>query len=149
MTSLVNEDPTASDVLGPSATTLGDMVRAAPDFQRRVAAVERRAGTMLDKRGPDSTIGPAARQMIAVRGGARIEDLVPNPASAQVSFSAGDTVWARCKATGVNPCSGKPMSFDVMDICRFADGRLVEHWGLPDRFALLHQIGALPSPKRP
>ena len=57
-----------------------------------------------------------------------------------------DTVWARSKATGVDPRSGKPVSIDVMDICRFADGRLVEHWGVPDRFALLHQTGALPPP---
>ena len=59
---------------------------------------------------------------------------------------AGDTVWARCKATGVDPRSGKPVTIDVMDICRFADGKLIEHWGVPDRFALLHQIGALPPP---
>ncbi|MHC2250718.1 ketosteroid isomerase-like protein [Bradyrhizobium embrapense] len=57
-----------------------------------------------------------------------------------------DTVWARSKATGVDPHSGKPVAIDVIDICRFADGRLVEHWGVPDRFALLHQIGALPPP---
>lgn len=62
----------------------------------------------------------------------------------------GDTVWARCKATGVDPRSGKSVTIDVIDICRFADGKLVEHWGVPDRFALLHQIGALPPPpKRP
>jgi ketosteroid isomerase-like protein len=60
----------------------------------------------------------------------------------------GDTVWARGKATGVDPRSGKPVSIDVMDICRFADGKLVEHWGVPDRFALLHQLGALPPPPK-
>jgi ketosteroid isomerase-like protein len=58
----------------------------------------------------------------------------------------GDTVWARCKATGADPRSGKSVTIDVIDICRFANGKLVEHWGVPDRFALLHQIGALPSP---
>jgi len=60
----------------------------------------------------------------------------------------GDTVWARSKATGVDPRSGKPVTIDVIDICRFADGKLVEHWGVPDRFALLHQIGALPPPPK-
>jgi ketosteroid isomerase-like protein len=60
-----------------------------------------------------------------------------------------DTVWARSKATGINPRSGKPVSIDVIDICRFADGKLVEHWGVPDRFALLYQIGALPPPPQP
>ncbi len=60
----------------------------------------------------------------------------------------GDTIWARSKATGVDPRSGKPVTIDVMDICRFVDGKLVEHWGVPDRFALLHQIGALPPPPK-
>jgi ketosteroid isomerase-like protein len=59
-----------------------------------------------------------------------------------------DTVWARSKATGVDPRSGKHVAIDVIDICRFADGKLVEHWGVPDRFALLHQIGALPPPPK-
>lgn len=61
---------------------------------------------------------------------------------------AGEMVWARSRATGVDPGSGKPVTIDVMDICRFADGKLVEHWGVPDRFALLHQIGALPPPPK-
>lgn len=59
---------------------------------------------------------------------------------------SGDAVWARNKATGFDPRSGKPVAFYVMDVCRFANGKLVEHWGVPDRFALLHQIGALPPP---
>ncbi len=64
----------------------------------------------------------------------------------EASVETGDTVWARCKATGIDPRSGKPVTIDVIDICRFADSKLVEHWGVPDRFALLHQIGALPPP---
>jgi AraC-like DNA-binding protein len=76
MTSLVNQDPAASDVLGHSAIVLGDAVRREPDFHRRVAAVERWLGTMLDARGPDDTIGMASRRMIADRGQSRIEDLV-------------------------------------------------------------------------
>jgi ketosteroid isomerase-like protein len=61
---------------------------------------------------------------------------------------SGGTVWARSRATGSDPRSGKPVSICVVDICRFENGKLVEHWGVPDRFALLHQIGALP-PKPP
>jgi AraC-like DNA-binding protein len=75
MTSLVNQDPAASDVLGKSAAALGDAVRMAADFDLRVAAVERWFG-MLERRGPDGTIGLASSRMIAVRGRARIEDLV-------------------------------------------------------------------------
>ena len=61
---------------------------------------------------------------------------------------SGETVWARSRATGSDPRSGKPVAIDVVDICRFENGKLVEHWGVPDRFDLLHQIGALP-PKPP
>ena len=35
----------------------------------------------------------------------------------------GDTVWARGKATGVDPRSGKPVTIDVMDVCRFSEER--------------------------
>ena len=57
---------------------------------------------------------------------------------------SGDTVWARSTGRGVHPATGEPIEFTVFDVCRFEAGRIVEHWGVPDRFALLHQIGALP-----
>ena len=81
---------------------------------------------------------------------AQIEDARRSIKNLKLTIAAvaetGDTVWARSKATGVDPRSGKPVTIDVIDVCRFADGKLVEHWGVPDRFALLHQIGALPPP---
>jgi ketosteroid isomerase-like protein len=66
----------------------------------------------------------------------------------EAAVEVGDTVWARGKVTGADPRSAKPVAIDVIDVCRFADGKLVEHWGVPDRFALLHQIGALPPPPK-
>jgi predicted ester cyclase len=63
-----------------------------------------------------------------------VEDLV----------SDGDKVWARAVARFTDARSGTEMSMTVFDVCRFEDGRIVEHWGVPDRFALLHQLGALP-----
>lgn len=56
----------------------------------------------------------------------------------------GDKVWARSVARTVHPVTGAEVAITVFDCCRFEDGRIVEHWGVPDRFALLHQIGALP-----
>ena len=42
------------------------------------------------------------------------------------------------------------MEIDVFDLLRVEDGRIVEHWGVPDRFALMHQLGLLPSaPAKP
>lgn len=76
MTSLVNQDPAASDVLGQAATRLRDAARRAVDFPARVAAVEDILGAMLGEGGSDSEIGLASRRMIALRGDARIGDLV-------------------------------------------------------------------------
>jgi predicted ester cyclase len=65
----------------------------------------------------------------------------------------GDKVWARATARGTHlgemmghPPTGKRMEITVLDIARFAGGIMVEHWGVPDRFAQLEQLGLLPQP---
>jgi len=40
--------------------------------------------------------------------------------------------------------TGKSFTIPVIDVCRFDNGKIVEHWGVPDRFALLDQLGLLP-----
>ena len=40
------------------------------------------------------------------------------------------------------------MTIDVIDIVRMSDGRIVEHWGVPDRFSQAEQLGLL-SPRQP
>jgi predicted ester cyclase len=61
-----------------------------------------------------------------------------------------DTVWILMTARGTNlgpfmgPPTGKPMIITVMDVCRFENGKIAEHWGVPDRFALMAQLGLLP-----
>lgn len=62
---------------------------------------------------------------------------------------SGDKVWGRSKATGIDIRSGKRFSIDVIDIGRFEDGKLVEHWGIVDIFSLLQQTGALPPRGNP
>jgi predicted ester cyclase len=65
----------------------------------------------------------------------------------------GDKVWVRLKARSVHtgrfmglPPSGKSVVIDVIDISRFENGKIVEHWGVPDRLGLMEQLGALPRP---
>ncbi len=70
------------------------------------------------------------------------------------SIADADTVWIRMTARGTNrgpftgPPTGKPITITVMDVCRFENGKIVEHWGVPDRFALLAQLGLLPRSAR-
>ncbi len=66
-------------------------------------------------------------------------------------LAQGDQVWMRMTARGTNrggfmgPPNGKSFEIAVFDVCRFKDGKIVEHWGSPDRFALLAQLGLLPQ----
>ena len=66
-----------------------------------------------------------------------------------------DIVWVRAEGAGTNtgPFLGAPtgraVRFTVIDVARVAEGRIVEHWGVPDRFAILLQLGriAVPQPQ--
>lgn len=61
----------------------------------------------------------------------------------------GDTVWVRARGTGTamgpffGPPSNRSVDVTVVDVARVVDGRLAEHWGVPDRFAMLAQTGVL------
>ena len=65
------------------------------------------------------------------------------------SVVQGDTIWVRVRARGTatgpffGPPSGRPVDITVIDVARIVGGRIVEHWGVPDRFALLAQTGVL------
>jgi predicted ester cyclase len=73
-----------------------------------------------------------------------IEDLV----------AKDDRVWGRMTARGTQkgqfgpmPPTGKRIEITVIDIMRFKDGKLIEHWGVPDRLAAMEQLGMKPPPK--
>lgn len=62
----------------------------------------------------------------------------------------GDKSWGHFRATGTHngtfmgrPATGKRIEIDVIDIARFENGIMVEHWGLPDRLKVLSQLGLL------
>jgi predicted ester cyclase len=66
--------------------------------------------------------------------------------------AAGDKVWSLNRASGVNtgtimgnPPTGKPVEVDVIDIVRFKDGKVVEHWGIADQLGMLIQLGLVPA----
>jgi predicted ester cyclase len=102
--------------------------------------------------GPNHAAGPAGVRAVITslrRAFAEftltIEDLVV----------AGDTVWTRNVATGTNdgpymghPPTGRPIRVYVFDVLRIVDGRVVEHWGVPDRLGVLLQLGKVAPASR-
>jgi predicted ester cyclase len=67
----------------------------------------------------------------------------------------GDTVWLRMTGTGTNDGpfmgnapTGRPMRTAVFDVLRVEGGRIVEHWGVPDRLGALFQLGLAQPPSR-
>jgi predicted ester cyclase len=65
----------------------------------------------------------------------------------------GDKVWARMTGRGTDgkgfmgrPPTDRSFAITVIDVCRLKDGKIVEHWGVPDRFHQLAQLGLLPRP---
>jgi predicted ester cyclase len=67
------------------------------------------------------------------------------------SIADGDTVWARLTGRGTDskglmgrPPTGRSFAITVMDVCRFENGKMIEHWGVPDRFHQMEQLGVLP-----
>lgn len=69
---------------------------------------------------------------------------------------ADGTVWFRNRATGTNdgsfmgfPPSGRTVDITVYDQVRIENGRVVEHWGVPDRLESAMQLGHIPPPGAP
>jgi predicted ester cyclase len=68
---------------------------------------------------------------------------------------SGDKVWARQKGGGTNlgsfaghPPTGIKAFIDVIDVVRIEDGKIVEHWGVPDQLGMMMQLGLIPQPVR-
>lgn len=81
------------------------------------------------------------------------ESLAPFSLTIEDMVVDGDTLWARMTARGSDsagiagrPPSHKPFEIVVFDVCRFENGKIVEHWGAPDRFHQLVQWGVIPQP---
>jgi predicted ester cyclase len=100
--------------------------------------------------------GPAAIAQLkdAVRG---VHRMIPDVQYTVEDVAVvGDTVWVRLLARGTHCVrvmgqepTGRPLALQVIDVARFRDGLMAEHWGVPDRFALMMQVGAFPPAHRP
>ena len=66
---------------------------------------------------------------------------------------SGDKIWARLRCRGTHkgplmgiPPTGRTIDTTALEVCRARDGKLVEHWGVPDRFAAMTQLGLIAGP---
>lgn len=67
-------------------------------------------------------------------------------------IAEGDTVAAVVRMTGTHqadfmgiPATGRKVIVHVMDMVRFRDGRVSDHWGLADMGGMMAQLGAAPG----
>jgi predicted ester cyclase len=69
----------------------------------------------------------------------------------QHSVVNGDTVWVHYLVSGSHtgkpfmghPPNGKPFKMNLIDIAKLKNGKIVEHWGIPDRLDMMRQLGYL------
>lgn len=67
------------------------------------------------------------------------------------SVAEGDMITVHYRASGTHTgnlgpmgATGRTFEIDVIDIMRFSEGKLVEHWGVPDRLGMLESLGFWP-----
>lgn len=72
---------------------------------------------------------------------------------AEDMVAEGDRLAVRLNTSGTDtggfagmPPTGKHATVPGIDILRFANGQIVEHWGQADFLALLTQLGMIPAP---
>ncbi|MHB8648317.1 MAG: ester cyclase [Thermomicrobiales bacterium] len=73
--------------------------------------------------------------------------------TAEEIIAEGDKVVTRGDLTGTNsgsfagmPPTGKRVTVSYIDMVRFADGKLAEHWGQMDQLGVMQQLGVIPTP---
>lgn len=76
----------------------------------------------------------------------RVEDLIEE----------GDKVVSRNTVTGTHqgdymglPATGRSITYNEIFVCRFADGRIAEIWGVVDVFSQMRQLGLIPARRDP
>jgi steroid delta-isomerase-like uncharacterized protein len=70
------------------------------------------------------------------------------------AVAEGDRVVVRWTGRGTHsgefmgiPPTGRSFTIAGIDVIRFEDGRMAEHWHVVDQLALMQQLGLIPSPE--
>lgn len=71
-------------------------------------------------------------------------------------IAEGDKVAVRASMRGTHkgefmsiPPTGKQATWTEIHLCRFADGKVVEHWANGDQLGMLQQLGVVPLAEQP
>ncbi len=74
-------------------------------------------------------------------------------ATVEEMVAEGDKVVVRYTVTGTQtgdfmgiPATGKPIKMTAIDILRFKDGKIAEHWLEGDQLGMMQQLGVIPTP---
>jgi len=93
---------------------------------------------------------PATREQFKGSIGFLRDTFAPFNLTIEEMVADGDKVWARMTGRGTDskgvmgrPPTGRSFAITVFDVCRFKDGKIVEHWGEEDGVGLLQQLGVL------
>lgn len=93
--------------------------------------------------------GPAALKQAATMFRSAFPDFKVTMDDAIVE---GNQIAARFTAIGTHrgefagvPATGKTISVGGLDMLRFENGMVVEHWGYTDQMGLMQQLGAMPA----
>lgn len=113
--------------------------------------------TAADFRNEGQTAGPEQGRANLANAIQRVRAAFPDLRyHLEHEIAEGDAVVHHLVARGTHrgpiagfPATGKPAMWREMHLMRFADGRMIEQWGVVDRLGLLQQLGLVPSPGRP
>jgi len=108
---------------------------ASPDYRRHLGPSER----SIDRAAQKLRLQGLQRAMPDVHFS--IDDLVAE--DDRVVFRVTVRGTQRGDMFGV-PATNKAVAYSAIDILRFEDGLIVEHWGFGDSAALLRQLGRIP-----
>jgi steroid delta-isomerase-like uncharacterized protein len=68
-------------------------------------------------------------------------------------ITEGDKIVTRFTGRGTHkgpllgmPPTGRKVTITAIDILRFEDGKIVEHWGNQDLLGMMQQLGVIPAP---
>lgn len=96
---------------------------------------------------------PEGREAVRAMFGMFREAFPDLKAEVITMVAEGDRVVAHGAFSGTQegewmgvPSSGKSFRSEVMDMFRFEDGKIAEHWGVMDQMGMMVQLGAIPDP---